>query len=125
MKTNIALICLLDNYNKEIASLLSEKLEMFYVNIDEMVEFELGDSEHILSALGDEEGLDYIKKSEDKIIKNVSSFENAIISLNPTTMFSNQNFDIITKTSYVVYLQISPQFLRHVPNIQPMFWIKI
>lgn len=112
MKTNIALICLLDNYNKEVANLLSERLEMFCVNIDEMVEFELGDGEHIMATLGDKEGLDYIKKCEDKIVKNVAGFENTVISLNPSTMFGNQNFETITETSYVIYLQIAPKFFE-------------
>ena len=112
MKTNIALICMLDNYNREIASLLSEKLEMFYVDIDEMVEFELGDGEHITATLGDKEGLEYIKKCEDKVVKNVANFENTVICVNPSTMFSNQNFEIISNTSYVIYLQISPKYFE-------------
>ncbi len=112
MKTNIALICLLDNYNKEVAEILSEKLELFFVNIDEMVEFELGDADHILNTLGSEEGADYIKKCEDKIVGNVANFENTIISLNPTTMFSNENYEKISNTSFVIYLQISPKFFE-------------
>ncbi len=112
MKTNIALICLLNNYNKEVANILSEKLEMFFVNIDEMVEFELGDADRILETLGDKEGLEYIKKCEDKIVANVANFDNTIISLNPTTMFSNQNFEKISETSYVIYLQIAPKYFE-------------
>ena len=112
MKTNIALICLLNNYNKEVANILSEKLEMFFVNIDEMVEFELGDADRILETLGDKEGLGYIKKCEDKIVANVANFDNTIISLNPTTMFSNQNFEKISETSYVIYLQIAPKYFE-------------
>ena len=112
MKTNSALICLLNNYNKEVANILSEKLEMFFVNIDEMVEFELGDADRILETLGDKEGLEYIKKCEDKIVANVANFDNTIISLNPTTMFSNQNFEKISETSYVIYLQIAPKYFE-------------
>ena len=29
----------------------------------------------------------------------------------PTTLFSNKNFDRLKKTSYIIYLQISPKFL--------------
>lgn len=112
MKTNIALICLLDNYSKSVSKLLSERLEMFYVNVDEMVEFELGDEEHITKTLGDEAGQKYIQESENKVVKNVAGFENTVISLNPTTMFSNDNFEIIANTSYVIYLQIAPKFFE-------------
>ncbi len=112
MKTNIALICLLDSYSKNVAKLLSEKLEMFYVDIDEMVEFELGDAEHIVETLGNSDGQKYIQKCEDKVVSNVSSFENTIISLNPATMFSDENFKIVSSTSFVIYLQIAPKYFE-------------
>lgn len=112
MKTNIALICLLGNYASEVAELLSEKLEMFFVNVDEMVELELGDAEHINEALGDQDGTDFIKKCEDKVVKNVAGFENTVICLSPTTMFNNQNYEILSETSYVIYLQIAPKFFE-------------
>ncbi len=112
MKTNIALICLLNNYSNEVAELLSEKLEMFFVDVDEMVEFELGDAEHINETLGDQEGAAYIKKCEDKVVSNVAGFENTIISLSPTTMFSGQNYEVLSQTSYVIYLQIAPKFFE-------------
>ena len=112
MKTNIALICLLPNYSKNISKLLSDKLDMFYVNVEEMVDFELGDLEHILNTLGERDGRKFIRDSENKIIKNVSNFENTIISINPITMFANRNFDRISKTSYIVYLQIAPKFFK-------------
>ncbi len=111
MKTNIALICLLPNYGKNVSKLLGEKLDMFYVDVDEMVEFDLGDVDHILQTLGDKDGRKYIRESETRVVKNVSSFENTIITINPMMMFSNRNLARVTKSSYVVYLQISPKFL--------------
>ena len=111
MKTNIALICLLPNYGKNVSKLLGEKLDMFYVDVDEMVEFDLGDVDHILQTLGSKDGRKYIRESETRVVKNVSSFENTIITINPMMMFSNRNLARVTKSSYVVYLQISPKFL--------------
>ncbi len=112
MKTNIALICLLDNYSKNVSKLLSERLEMFYVDVEEMVQFELGDQQHILKTLGEQEGKKYIEDCEARVVKNVTSFENTIVCINPTTMFSNDNFEQIIKSCYVVYLQISPKYFE-------------
>ncbi len=112
MKTNMAIICLLDNYSKNVSKLLSERLEMYYVNVEEMVQFELGDQQHILKTLGEKEGKKYIEKCEERVVKNVTSFENTIICINPTPMFSNKNFERIIETCYVVYLQISPKFFE-------------
>ncbi|MBQ7977145.1 MAG: hypothetical protein IJ301_00895 [Clostridia bacterium] len=112
MKTNIAFICLLENYAKNVSKIMAEKLEMFYVNVDDMVQFELGDAEHVVDTLGKSDGEKYINKCENKVVGNVTSFENTIICMNPTTMFSNDNFEKIVNTSYVVYLQISPKFFE-------------
>ena len=112
MKTNIALICLLENYSKSVAKQLAERLEMFYVNVDEMVEFELGDENHILETLGDTAGHKYIEECENKVVKNVTTFENTVICMNPAEMFTQDNFDKITSTSYVIYLQISPKYFE-------------
>lgn len=112
MKTNIALICLLNNYASEVAQLLGDRLEMFFVNVDEMVQFELGDAEHINATLGDHDGAEYIKKCEDKVVKNVAGFENTIICLDPNTLFSDSNYQIIKNTSYIIYLQIAPKFFE-------------
>ena len=112
MKTNLTLICLLDNYAKNVSKILCDELEMFYANIDELVEYELGDAQHILSTLGNENGQKYILECEERVIKNASGFENSIISVNPTTMFSNDNFEVLANSSYVIYLQISPKFFE-------------
>ncbi len=112
MKSNIALICMLPNYASEVAEMLSEKLEMFFVNIDDMVKFELGDIEHINATLGEQEAKEFVEKCEAKVVKNVAGFENTIICLSPKTMFSNQNYEILSNTSYTVYLQISPKFFE-------------
>ena len=94
MKTNIALICLLENYSKSVAKQLAEKLEMFYVNVDEMIEFELGDENHILETLGDTAGHKYIEECENKVVKNVTTFENTVICMNPAEMFTQDNFNV-------------------------------
>lgn len=112
MKSNIALICLLDNYANSVAKQLADKLEMFYVNVDEMVEFELGDEHHIIDTLGDTAGQKYIEDCENRVVKNVTTFENTVICMNPTEMFSHDNFEKIVSTSYIVYLQISPKFFE-------------
>jgi len=112
MKTDIAFICLLPNYSKNISKLLGEKLDMFFVNVEEMLEFELGDVEHILSVLGDKDAKKFMRETETKVIKRIASFDNTIISINPMTLFSNRNFDRINKTSYVIYLQISPKYFK-------------
>ncbi len=92
--------------------MLSDKLDMFFVDMEEMFEYELVDSKHILETLGDKEGKKYIKNAEAKVIKNVSQFENTFININPVTLFSGRNYSSINKTSYLIYAQISPKYFE-------------
>ena len=111
MKTNITFICLLNHFSKNIGKLLCEKLDMYFVDVEDMINFELGDTNHILTVLGNKEGKKYMKDTESKIIKRIASFENALICVKCTTLFGNRNFDKLKKNSYIVYLQISPKYL--------------
>ena len=114
MKTNITLICLLDAFNKNIGKLLCDKLDMFFVDVEDMIEFELGDTNHILSVLGDKEGKKYMKETEAKVVKRIASFENTLVCVKPKTLFSNRNYDRLKKSNYIVYLQISPKYLSKI-----------
>ena len=56
MKTNITLISLIPNYSKNVSKLLAERLDMFFGDVEEMLDFELGDVDHILATLGNKDG---------------------------------------------------------------------
>ena len=64
MKTNITFICLLNHFSKNIGKLLCEKLDMYFVDVEDMINFELGDTNHILTVLGNKEGKKYMKDTE-------------------------------------------------------------
>lgn len=111
MKTNITFICLLPNYSRNVGKMLCDKLDMYFADVEDMLDFELGDMEHILSVLGDKEGKKYLRETEARVIKRIASFENTLVCVDPTKLFSNRNFERLQKTCYMVYLQISPKNL--------------
>lgn len=110
MKTNIALVCLFNNYSRNVSKLLGDKLDMFYVDVEDMLDFELGDIEHVKDVLGDIEGENYINKSRNKVIESVCAFENTIITIDPSVLFEKSTFKKVSSQCYVVYLQISPKY---------------
>ena len=110
MKSNIALICLFNNYSQNVSKLLGDKLDMFYVDVEDMLDFELGDIEHVKNVLGDKEGEAYIKKSRNKVLDTVCSFENTVITIDPLLLFAKDNYKKVSNTCVIVYLQISPKF---------------
>lgn len=112
MKTNLVLICQFPKYNKKISQLLSDKLDMFFVDVEEMLDYELNDIDHILAVLGSKDGKKYIKDQEVKVVKNVSSFEHTLITTTPQFLFANRNATRMEKTCYFVYLQVAPKFFK-------------
>lgn len=110
MKSNIALICLFNNYSRNVSKVLGDKLDMFYVDVEDMLDFELGDIEHIKQTLGDKEGANYIKKCQNRVVDNVCDFENTIVTIDPMALFEKQNFAKISQKCFIVYLQISPKY---------------
>lgn len=110
LKNNITIICTLENYGTTVAKMLSEKLGMYYADMQDMFEYELIDTKHILDTLGDDAGNKYILETQHKVINNVSKFDNTLINIRPNKLFENNNYQSISKHSYIIYAQISPKF---------------
>jgi len=103
----------LNNYSKNIAKILADKLEMFYVDFAELLEYELVDSGNIITALGKRDGNKYISGIEQKLIKTVNEYENTIITINPVKLFSAKNSAAFKKSSFLVYLQVAPNIMAN------------
>ena len=112
MKTNSALVCLFNNYSRNVSKLLGDKLDMFYVDVEDMLDFELGDIEHIKDVLGDVEGANYINRSREKVIESICGFENTVITMDPSVLFESKTYKKVSNSCYIVYLQISPKYFE-------------
>jgi len=110
LKNNITIICVLENYGTTVAKMLSEKLGMYYADMQDMFDYELIDTRHITETLGEDAGQQYIRDTEHRVINNVSNFDNTLINIRPAKLFEDDNYNIISKHSYVIYAQISPKF---------------
>ena len=110
LKNNITIICVLENYGTTVAKILSDKLGMYYADMQDMFEYELIDTRHITDTLGEEQGKQYIRDTEHRVINNVSNFDNTLINIRPAKLFDDDNYHNISKLSYIIYAQISPKF---------------
>ena len=103
MKTNLTLTCLLNSYNKAISQMLADKLELYYLNLQELMEYNLMNEEEILQTCGAE----YLEGLKNKTIKDVSNYDNSVISI-PHNYLANKNY--VTKfknRSIIIYLAMS------------------
>ena len=107
MKTNITLICFESEFNKKIAHALSNELELYHVDIADLMQFDFINIHDVLATCG----VDYLKKLESDAIKNVSTFENTIVTSPINILLVNQNILNLKISSIFIYLKISSKTL--------------
>lgn len=110
-KYNFILITLADMEIKNISSLLAKKLEYYYLNTEELIDYELYDKKKMFEVCG----VDYLNNQLKKILKTVNEFENSVISMSYTT-YSNNYKIIDRKKSKIIYLETSKEQLENEYN---------
>lgn len=73
---------------------------MFFADINSLIKYDLINIKKVIK----EAGLEYYNKVETKAVKNVSTYENTVITLDLNTFFNNDNYNILKKNSLVIYL---------------------
>lgn len=99
MSRNITIVCLNDFLRKEAGKELAKINKMFYLDIDEMLDFELISRSQVSIKCGDE----YLHKLEQDCIKRVAEYENCVYSISPDMFLANDN-KVYLKDTSVVYL---------------------
>lgn len=73
---NFVIISLDDKFSKNVATILADNLDMYVVNTKDMIAYELINPKEIKRKCGYE----YLKSRERGVVKNISDFENTVIS---------------------------------------------
>jgi len=108
METNFIFVCLLPNYMDDVASLVANKLDMFTVSVEELMQQEYGDEISLSAMLNSKEGKAKLEQCETRVAKKVKNFENSIVCLPIDSMLDEKNVESILGSGTIVYLQISP-----------------
>ncbi|MGD9901173.1 MAG: shikimate kinase [Spirochaetales bacterium] len=105
MESNITLLMPLNNYKKKIIKLLANKLDMFYVDVEELLEFDIIDKDKaVLTA-----GQDYVNKLENKLVKTVSEYNNTIITLPYSLLNKTTHFNRLKDNSIIIGVSFSQE----------------
>lgn len=102
VKTNICIVGLYQPLIKEIAKSFSDKTEMFFADVDDLIQFDLQDIARATEICG----ADYVKKIERGKVKNVCSYENTCITLNTYLLNESSNYDMIQSSAVIIYLRL-------------------
>ncbi len=96
---NIVIVSLDDKFNKNVSSLLADKLEMFFADTKELIEYDLINPKDVLQKCG----IEYFKKREKKVVENISLYEGTIISI-PFDLF--KDYFYLFEKSIIIYLEL-------------------
>lgn len=106
---NIVVVSLDDAFGKLVSSSLASRLDMYYLDVKEMVEYDLMDAEEVLEKCG----IEYLKKREEQTLRKCSTFENTVMFI---------NFDLLKekselfKNSLIVYLKLQEKEVLQIVN---------
>lgn len=102
LKNNLTIIALNTEFKKYIAKTLANVLDMFYVDINEFVKYDVVDVNQIIKTAG----LEYYNMLETKAVKTISSYENTLTTLNLSTFFCNDNYKYLKQSSVFIYVKV-------------------
>lgn len=101
MKKNITIICLSSQFRKTVAKKLADELDMFYADVNEIMEYNLINSEMLEKA-----GQEYFDENEQKTLKTISSYENTVLTLNYSTLNKNNNFALLKQNTLIIFMEL-------------------
>ena len=111
---NIVLVCLDGEFNKEISKELADKLDMFFANLKDYIEYDLLDSKAILEKCG----IEYLNEREFKATQSFAKFENAVLTVDYDLF--KQNRQAFTNKSLITYLRFSKKLLNATETINKL-----
>lgn len=103
MKGNICVIGLVKSYTKNIAKKVSDKLDMFFGDLDELMEFDLIDLNNVKNICGQE----YVDKVEQSKMKMLVSFENTLSTFNYSLLNNKNNLNNIKSKSIIIFIKLN------------------
>ena len=99
MKKNIVILSLSNNYSRDIGKRLADFFDMFYIDLNDILEYNLVDENMLKTA-----GREYFETERTKIIKGLSHYENSLIVGNLELFFEQNNIVYLKNNYIIIYL---------------------
>ena len=99
VKNNIVVVSLSNNYSRQVGKQLADFLEMFYVDLNDILEYNLVNDKMLETA-----GKEYFDKERKKIINSVTSYENSLVVADIELFLLNNNFVYFKSNFLIIYL---------------------
>ena len=107
MKSNILLVGLDYDFIKNVANELANKFDMFFLDVNDLIEYNLIDTKNVKVTCG----VEYFEKVEKKIALSVAEYENTVINF-PYSLFLNANFsNILSERALTIFIKMDKETL--------------
>lgn len=117
MNKNIIIIGIDYKYNLNIAQLLSESIDMYFLDVEELVNYNLFSKSEMLEKCG----IEYLTKQETSVIKSCADYENTIMCMPYSYFFRNKMYTNFLDNSYIIYLYFSKKTLLKKKDLSKTF----
>ena len=106
LKRNLAILSLSNNYSREIGKKIADNFDMFFVDLNDLMEYNLINDNMIEVA-----GREYFEGERTKLVKSLSQYENSLV-VGDLELFFEQNNIVYLKNNYIViYLHFDKKSL--------------
>lgn len=106
MKKNLALIGMSGTLKSTVGRRLAKKLQLLFIDTDDMIEFETGRSIPEIFELA---GEDYFRSLERKLVASLSDYDGAVISTGGGIGADDENMRALSEHCTVIWLDATPR----------------
>ncbi|MBQ7885205.1 MAG: hypothetical protein IJ318_03845 [Clostridia bacterium] len=108
MQSNILLVCLDYNFGARVAKRLSDFFDMFYLDINALISYNLESEQNVVQKAG----VEYFDKQVQKIALSAKEYENTIINMPYDLYIKDGNNKEINKKCLSIFLKLSEEALK-------------
>jgi len=107
---NIILMGLDYFYTLEVGKLLSDQLEMYFLDSQGLYEFDI--KPKTIDDIVSEFGMDYYRKAQSGTVKYICSFNLSILAIESGVVLNQENMEKLDKYGLIVYIRQSKELLQ-------------
>lgn len=111
MKINLVIIGLNYEYNLDICNLISDKTQMYLLDVNQYLNYSLMSRKNMEEVCG----IEYLQTQENGVIKSCAEFENSIICMPQSYFLRNEQYKYFDK-SIIVYIRFSKNMVENINN---------
>lgn len=102
----LVIVSLAENFSKSIANEIAQSLDMIFCDAKELLTYQLSD----LNALSEKISKSYLDKEEKRVLTELSSYEDVVISINFDLLF--QNLKKMADKALIVFVKLPKAYVK-------------